>query len=196
MRPGSELTWWISHFAPSAGVAHEASRVIRGYSRTSWKAPASRARYLLRCSICASCQEPIGDHILADLPTADFFHELTAATAERVAGWSEHAKVLLAIARVDQMAEDLAHLEGTSLQGEPVAVDLPRALFERQSLAAGDLVWVYNRFGGGATDDLLESSAESSAAAVGAWLSSEDLARLPSYQASGHIPRRRLRPAG
>lgn len=156
MRPGSELTWWISHFAPSAGVAHEASRVIRGYSRTSWKAPASRARYLLQCSICASCQEPIGDHILADLPTADFFHELTAATAQRVAGWSEHAKVLLAIARVDQMAEDLAHLEGTSL----------------------------------------ESSAESSAATVGARLSSEDVARLLSYQASGHIPRHRLRPAG
>jgi hypothetical protein len=176
MRPGSELTWWISHFAPSAGVAHEASRVIRGYSRTSWKAPASRARYLLRCSICASCQEPIGDHILADLPTADFFHELTATTAERVAGWSEHAKVLLAIARVDQMAEDLAHLEGTSLQG-----DAPFS-------ATG--------YAGGATDDLLESSAESSAATVGARLSSEDLARLLSYQASGHIPRRRLRPAG
>jgi hypothetical protein len=92
----------------------------------------------------------LSNHSLADLPTADFFDDLCIATAEGVAEWREHAKALLAVARVDEMAEDLAHLEGTSPRGLPVAVDLPRALLERQALTAGDLVWVFNRFVGDA----------------------------------------------
>lgn len=92
----------------------------------------------------------LSNHSLADLPTADFFGDLCTATAERVAEWRGHAKALLAVARVYEMAEDLAHLEGTSPRGVPVAVDLPRALLERQALTAGDLVWVFNRFVGDA----------------------------------------------
>jgi hypothetical protein len=85
------------------------------------------------------------DHTLADLPAAEFFDDLATATAECVAAWSRRAPDLLAVARVNDMADVLARLEGTSPSGEPVAVDLPRALLDRQSLTTGDLVWVFSR---------------------------------------------------
>ena len=55
------------------------------------------------------------DRTLADLPTAEFFNDLAAATAECVAVWSRGAPDLLAVARVNEMAGVLAHLEGTLL---------------------------------------------------------------------------------
>jgi len=85
------------------------------------------------------------DRTLADLPTAEFFNDLAAATAECVAVWSRRAPDLLAVARVNEMAGVLARLEGTSPDGEPVTVDLPRALLDRQSLTTGALVWVFSR---------------------------------------------------
>ena len=87
----------------------------------------------------------LGDHSLADLPTAEFFNALATSTAECVSAWSEEAPYLLAVARVNEMADALVRLEGTSPGGEPVAVDLPRALVDGQSLTTGDLVWVFSR---------------------------------------------------
>lgn len=90
------------------------------------------------------------DHSLADLPTAEFFDDLAVATAECVAAWGRRAPYLLAVARVNEVADAFARLEGTSPNGEPVAVDLPRALLDGQSLTTGDLVWVFSRSVGAA----------------------------------------------
>jgi hypothetical protein len=92
----------------------------------------------------------LSHHSLAQLPQAEFFSELTAATAERLAGWSGLVQVLLAAARVHEVEGDVAHLEGSSPRGGPVTVDLPRALLERQRLRSGDLVWVFSRVVGDA----------------------------------------------
>lgn len=89
-------------------------------------------------------------HSLAQLPQAEFFGELTAATAEGLATWSGLMQTLLAAARVHEVEGDVAHLEGTSPRGGSVAVDLPRALLERQRLKTGDLVWVFSRMVGDA----------------------------------------------
>jgi hypothetical protein len=92
----------------------------------------------------------LSHHSLAQLPQAEFFSELTAATAEGLAGWSGLVQVLLAAARIHEVEGDVAHLEGSSPRGGPVAVDLPRALLERQRLRSGDLVWVFSRVVGDA----------------------------------------------
>src|ERR1700730_97009 len=85
---------------------------------------------------------------LAQLPQAEFFDELTTVTAQRLANWSGLFQALLAAARVQEVEGDVAHLEGSSPRGGSVAVDLPRALLERQSLKSGDLVWVFSRIVG------------------------------------------------
>jgi hypothetical protein len=87
----------------------------------------------------------LSDHTLADLPSAEFFNDLATTTAKCIAVWGRRAPDLLAVARVNEMAGVLAHLEGTAADGEPVSVDLPRALLDRQSLATGALVWVFSR---------------------------------------------------
>lgn len=92
----------------------------------------------------------LSQHSLAQLPQAEFFNELTVATAERLADWNGVCQALLAAARVREVEDDVAHLEGLSPRGGPVAVDLPRALLERQSLKPGDLVWVLSRVVGDA----------------------------------------------
>jgi hypothetical protein len=92
----------------------------------------------------------LSQHSLAKLPQAEFFGELTAATAERLAGWDGLGQALLAAARVHEVGVDIAHLEGSSPRGGPVAVDLPRALLDRQGLGPGDLVWVFSRVVGDA----------------------------------------------
>jgi hypothetical protein len=92
----------------------------------------------------------LSHHSLAQLPQAEFFSELTAATAERLAQWSGLVQALLAAARVHEVEGNVAHLEGSSPRGGPVTVDLPRALLERQCLKSGDLVWVFSRVVGDA----------------------------------------------
>jgi hypothetical protein len=92
----------------------------------------------------------LSHHSLAQLPQAEFFSELTAATAESLARWSGLVPTLLAAARVHEVEADVAHLEGSSPRGGSVAVDLPRALLERQRLKTGDLVWVFSRMVGDA----------------------------------------------
>jgi hypothetical protein len=92
----------------------------------------------------------LSQHSLAQLPQAEFFNELTVATAERLADWNGVYQALLAAARVHEVEDDVAHLEGSSPRGGPVAVDLPRALLERRSLKSGDLVWVFSRVVGDA----------------------------------------------
>lgn len=92
----------------------------------------------------------LSDHTLAELPTADFFDDLTTETAKCAGAWSKQSTDLLAVARVSEIDDDLARLEGTSPRGEPVAVDLPSALLERQKLGTGDFVWIFNRFVGDA----------------------------------------------
>jgi hypothetical protein len=87
----------------------------------------------------------LSDHALSDLPTAEFFNDLATATAKCIAIWGRRAPDLLAVARVNEMAGVLARLEGIAPDGEPVAVDLPRALLDRQSLTTGALVWVFSR---------------------------------------------------
>lgn len=84
-------------------------------------------------------------HSLDQLPQAEFFNELTGATAERLAVWNGVFQALLAAARVQEVEGDVAHLEGSSPRGGAVTVDLPRILLERQSLKSGDLVWVFSR---------------------------------------------------
>jgi hypothetical protein len=92
----------------------------------------------------------LSGHSLSQLPQAEFFDELTAATARSLAGGSRVFQTLLAAARVDEIEDDVAHLEGSSPRGGQVTVDLPRALVERQSLKVGDLVWVFSRIVGDA----------------------------------------------
>lgn len=92
----------------------------------------------------------LSQHSLAQLPQAEFFDELAAATAERLADRDGLVQALLASARIQEVEGDVAHLEGSSPRGGPVAVDLPRALLERQRLGPGDLVWVFSRVVGDA----------------------------------------------
>lgn len=92
----------------------------------------------------------LSHHSLGQLPQAEFFDELTVATAVKLAGWSGLVQVLLAAARVHEVEGDVAHLEGSSPRGGSVAVDLPRALLDRQCLGSGDLVWVFSRVVGDA----------------------------------------------
>jgi hypothetical protein len=92
----------------------------------------------------------LSHHSLAQLPQAEFFDELTTATAQRLAAWSGLFQALLAAARVHEIEGDVAHLEGSSPRGGPISVDLPRALLERQFLKPGDLVWVFSRIAGDA----------------------------------------------
>jgi hypothetical protein len=94
--------------------------------------------------------EFLSQHSLKQLPQADFFYDLTAATAQRLAEHGRPLRSLVAAARVDEIADDVAHLEGTSPRGGPVAVDLPSALLERQGVVPGDLVWVFSRVVGDA----------------------------------------------
>jgi hypothetical protein len=92
----------------------------------------------------------LSHHSLGQLPQAEFFDELTVATARKLAGWTGLVQSLLAAARVREVGGDIAHLEGSSPRGESVAVDLPRTLLDRQSLSPGDLVWVFSRVVGDA----------------------------------------------
>jgi hypothetical protein len=149
---------------------------------------------------------------------------------------------LLAAARVHEVEGDVAHLEGSSPRGGAVAVDLPRALLERQSLQSGDLVWVFSRLVGdaalvellpairievhpgeqqrgpgglrsfvdvadasdgvpaeesdGLTDEEREDYAGRFNASVGGDLTATELSGLQADAAAGHLPRRRLHPAG
>jgi hypothetical protein len=104
----------------------------------------------------ARLEQFLSQHNLTQLPEADFFYELTTATAQRIAEWSHLPQALLAAARVEAIEGAVAHLEGSSPQGGAVAVDLPRALLDRQSLTTGDVVWVFSRVvGDAALVDLL-----------------------------------------
>jgi hypothetical protein len=87
---------------------------------------------------------------LGQLPQAEFFDELTVATAAKLGGKSGLVQALLAAARIQEVEEDVAHLEGSSPRGGSVAVDLPRVLLDRQCLGSGDLVWVFSRVVGDA----------------------------------------------
>lgn len=109
-----------------------------------------RAAAQLEDQFSARLELFLSHHSLLQLPQAEFFDELTAATAQRLAEWSRLLQALLAAARVDEIEGDVAHLEGSSPRGGSVAVDLPRALLERQSLKTGDLVWVFSRIVGDA----------------------------------------------
>jgi hypothetical protein len=148
----------------SAGVTvwHRDRRGLRGrstyYSVLSALATRSRqeghdkeaealegAASQLECQFSERLELFLSHHRLAQLPQAEFFDELTAATAEMLADRSTLLQTLLAAARVHEVEGDVAHLEGSSPRGGPVAVDLPRALLERQCLRSGDLVWVFSR---------------------------------------------------
>jgi hypothetical protein len=109
-----------------------------------------RGASLLEAEFAARLETYLSRHSLSQLPQADFFPELTTATARELARWDRLINAVLAVARVDEIAGDIAHLEGTSPRGTPVAVDLPRALLERQSLTTGDRVWVFSRVVGDA----------------------------------------------
>jgi hypothetical protein len=105
----------------------------------------------LESRFAARLRQFLTHHPLKALPEAQFFDELTKATAEKLAGWTRLPDELLAAAQVSDIEAGIAHLEGTSPRGDPVAVDLPRALLDRQELATGDLVWVSTRLLGSAT---------------------------------------------
>jgi hypothetical protein len=95
-------------------------------------------------------QDFLRTHHLADLPDADFCEELATATAEQLARWRRLPQALLAAAVVASTDDNITHLHGASPRGEPVEVDLPRLLLERQSLTIGDTVWVLSRVVGDA----------------------------------------------
>lgn len=102
----------------------------------------------LECDFSKRLKGFLSGHALAELPTADFFDDLTTETAKRAGAWSQQSTDLLAVAQVNAIDDDLARLEGASPRGEPVAIDLPSSLLERQKLGTGDFVWVFNRFVG------------------------------------------------
>lgn len=133
----------------------------------------SQASHLER-RFAAQLGDFLSRNSLAQLPQAEFFGELTTATAERLAAWRGLADAVLAAARVEEIADDVAHLEGASPRGGPVVIDLPRALLDRQSLAVGDLVWVFRRVvGDAAIVELLP--------AVRVEIKHHDRARLPEW---------------
>jgi hypothetical protein len=104
----------------------------------------------LESAFAARLKGFLSEHALAELPTAEFFDELSTETAKCAAAWSKQSSGLLAVAQVGEIDDGLAHLEGTSPRGESIAVDLPSALLERQKLGLGDVVWIFNRFVGDA----------------------------------------------
>jgi hypothetical protein len=105
----------------------------------------AKASAQLEAKFSAQLKQFLSHHSLDQLPQAAFFDDLTAATARSLASWNGLSRMVLAAARVDEVEDDIAHLEGTSPRGISIAVDLPLALLERQSLGTGDLVWVFSR---------------------------------------------------
>jgi hypothetical protein len=104
----------------------------------------------LESAFAARLKSFLSEHTLAELPTAEFFEELSTETAKCAGVWSKQTSSLLAVAQVGEIDDGLAHLEGTSPRGESLAVDLPSALLEPQKLGLGDVVWIFNRFVGDA----------------------------------------------
>jgi hypothetical protein len=104
----------------------------------------------LESRFAGSLREFLTHRPLRELPEAPFFAELARATAESLSAWSRLPEDVLAAAAVSEVEGSRAHLEGTSARGEPVTVDLPRALLDRDGLTAGDLVWVSARLLGSA----------------------------------------------
>jgi hypothetical protein len=171
---------------------------------------------------------------LDELPKADFFGALASETAGHVSWWTKRSKALLAVALVKENAADLAHLAGHSASGDPVDLDVPLKLLERQSLVSGDHVWVFSRIvqsaalvevlrattvpcnlleslegfalvmhhprsqvgSDGLTDDERAVFAERWKSGVAADLTSGELTKLRSDLRHGHLPTRRIRPAG
>jgi hypothetical protein len=148
-------------------VAHREGRRLRGrstyYSVLAALAVRSRAdghdpdaafltdaASALESRFAEALREFLARRPLRDLPEAPFFPDLAAATAERLADWSRLPEDVLAAAVVSEVEGGRAHLEGTSARGEPVTVDLPRALLDRDELTTGDLVWVSARLLGSA----------------------------------------------
>jgi hypothetical protein len=128
----------------------------------------------LESMFAAQLSDFLSKNSLGQLPRADFFHELTTATARELGTWRGLADAVLAAARVEEIADDVAHLEGASPRGGPVIIDLPRALLDRQSVAVGDLVWVFRRVvGDAAIVELLP--------AVRIELTPDDRDRLPAW---------------
>jgi hypothetical protein len=105
---------------------------------------------LLEARFQAQLAEFLSKNDLDQLPRADFFYELTTATAQYLAEWHGLSDAVLAAARIEEITADVAHLEGASPRGGPVVIDLPRVLLDRQSLGEGDLVWVFRRVVGDA----------------------------------------------
>lgn len=153
--------------AAGVTVAHREGRRLRGrstyYSVLAVLAARSRAdghdrdaaflggaASALEARFAEALREFLAHHPVRDLPEAPFFPELAAATAERLAAWSRLPEDVLAAAVVSEVEGGRAHLEGTSARGEPVTVDLPRALLDRDELTTGDLVWVSARLLGSA----------------------------------------------
>jgi hypothetical protein len=114
------------------GNTADAERLLSAANKLERRFALRLSKYLATCP-------------LDSLPEADFFHDLVAATAENVSWWTRHSHTLVAVAKVADSVTDLAHLAGLSANGEPVDVDVPTTLLERQGLGVGDHVWVFSR---------------------------------------------------
>lgn len=96
-----------------------------------------------------SLQAFLASHRVDELPHAEFYTDLVAATrraVERV--WNSHSADLI-VGRIASMHDDLTHIDG-DFQGRAARVDLPTALILQIGARAGDQVWVLRRLIGSA----------------------------------------------
>jgi hypothetical protein len=88
-------------------------------------------------------------HKVDELPSAEFYADLVAATrraVERV--WNNNSADLIA-GRIAHIQDDLTRIDG-DFQGQAARVDLPTALIAQIGAQTGDQVWVLRRLIGSA----------------------------------------------
>jgi hypothetical protein len=84
-------------------------------------------------------------HPFRDLPDADFFWTLADKTVRVLLELKTWHDAVVAVASVTEVDGHFAHLEGSSMEGTPRSVDLPRHLAETNGLNPGSCVFVLSR---------------------------------------------------
>ena len=83
-----------------------------------------------------------------NLPNAEFYWRLLRDTSRALDGWTSVARLVFASGRLTSSDAESAHIEGTTMSGNPVELLLPRFLTDEQGLSQGDAVWVFRRLVG------------------------------------------------
>ena len=89
--------------------------------------------------------EYLSRHPFDQLPDADFFWSMADKTAQVLLNQKTWHDSVVAVASVAEVSAHFAHLEGSSMEGTPRSVDLPRHLAESNGLSRGSCVFVLSR---------------------------------------------------